>query len=474
MRTYGRFLDDYRQAPLRIVHHLGRQIGLPPVLFLDRPGRGPTEREQATRIRRHLGLASFDERAEARLRDWLREGILEGHSTAELLARVEERLRAWRIVLPAPGTLERIVTSEVTRAMAGLFDTIAARLPEALHAAIDLLIEVPEGDARSSLFRLKDYPKGATAAAIKGDIVRLRLVEDLLAEGADLGGIDPKIIRQLGQLGRRYDARDLRRFAKPKRDALVACYLIETRKTLLDQIVAMNDRFLTGMNRRAEHTIKARERVLRRRVRAGMDRVLGAIDALAVANGDQTVRAFREEIDAPGLVEAAAACRAFHRLEERGHLDAMLARYGTLRQYLPAFVALPFQAAVGSGSLMAAITILRELDAGTRETVEPDDPHRFVPAAWRPFLVEKRKVDRRIWEISLAFALRDALRAGNLFLAESREHVSFWNLVDDERRWQETRDEAYGRLDLPTQPEAFLDKVVAALDRAARVSLPAA
>ena len=56
----------------------------------------------------------------------------------------------------------------------------------------------------------------------------------------------PRIVRQLGQLGRRYDAGDLRRFAKPKRDALVACYLIEARKTLLDQIVEMNDLFLTG------------------------------------------------------------------------------------------------------------------------------------------------------------------------------------------------------------------------------------
>ena len=57
-----------------------------------------------------------------------------------------------------------------------------------------------------------------------------------------------------------------------------------------------------------------------------------------------------------------------------------------------------------------------------------------MPAAWRPFLIENGKVDRRIWEISLAFAVRDALRAGNLFLAESRDHVSFWNLIYDERQ----------------------------------------
>jgi hypothetical protein len=68
---------------------------------------------------------------------------------------------------------------------------------------------------------------------IKGDIVRLRLIEELRGKGAGLDDLDPRIVRQLGQLGRRYDAGDLRRFAKPKRDALVACTLVEARKALL-------------------------------------------------------------------------------------------------------------------------------------------------------------------------------------------------------------------------------------------------
>ena len=161
------------------------------MLFLDRPGREPTERVQAQRIRSYLGLRSFDRKAEAELRDWLRQGALEGRGTAELLARVDGRLRGWRIVLPAPGTLERIVTSEVARATADLFDKVAAQLPDALRTAIDLLLEVPEGDARSSLFRLKDRPGSATAPAIRGDIVRLRLIDQLLDNGADLEGDRP-------------------------------------------------------------------------------------------------------------------------------------------------------------------------------------------------------------------------------------------------------------------------------------------
>jgi TnpA family transposase len=269
LRVHGRLLNDYRHAPIKIVNHLSCQHGLPPVLFLDRSGREPTERVQAQRIRRYLGLRRFDKAAEANLCEWLREGALEGRGASELLTRAEDRLRGWQIMLPGASTLERIVSSVVSHTTTDLFATISERLPEKLRADIELLVEVPEGDARSSLFRLKDFPKSANAAVIKSDIVRLRLIEQMLDAGAGLEDLDPRIIRQLGQLGRRYDAGDLRRFAKPKRDALVACYLVEARKTLLDQIVEMNDLFLTGMNRRSRNSVENQRKRLRRRARDG-------------------------------------------------------------------------------------------------------------------------------------------------------------------------------------------------------------
>jgi hypothetical protein len=66
-----------------------------------------------------------------------------------------------------------------------------------------------------------------------------------------------------------------------------------------------------------------------------------------------------------------------------------------------------------------------------------------VPAAWRAALErEDGSLERKIWEIALALAVRDALRAGDLNLAESRRHVSFWNLVYDENQWAKQRKEA--------------------------------
>jgi hypothetical protein len=86
--------------------------------------------------------------------------------------------------------------------------------------------------------------------------------------------------------------------------------------------------------------------------------MLGAVDALMDADDDQTVAAFRAAVDTPKLAHAAVDRRAYERLERRGEFDAMLSHYSTLRQYLPGFLGLPFQAAAGSEALLQAIEIV--------------------------------------------------------------------------------------------------------------------
>ena len=92
-----------------------------------------------------------------------------------------------------------------------------------------------------------------------------------------------------------------------------------------------------------------------------------------------------------------------------------------------------------------------------------------MQADWRAHLITRGKsgdtLDRGIWEISLAFAVRDALRAGGLFLTQSRHHVSFWNLIYEDPNWQQAREQAYQRLDLPTDGQAFLTKIIAEFER---------
>jgi TnpA family transposase len=58
------------------------------------------------------------------------------------------------------------------------------------------------------------------------------------------------------------------------------------------------------------------------------------------------------------------------------------------------------------------------------------------------------------WEISLALELKDKLRSGDVFLPDSRRHVSFWKLGYDDPGWRHIRESAFETLGLPTDGAA--------------------
>lgn len=143
------------------------------------------------------------------------------------------------------------------------------------------------------------------------------------------------------------------------------------------------------------------------------------------------------------------ACREFKRLEERGYQDELRARHHHLGRYLPAFLKLPLQAEPRGEKLLAAIELARDLEASKKRLLPVDTPLDFIPAAWHASLERKDgAIDRSLWEIGLALAVRDALRSGALYLPRSRHHVSFSHLIYSDDRWEQERKGAYQQLAL--------------------------
>ncbi|HJW30475.1 MAG TPA: hypothetical protein VJ508_14685, partial [Saprospiraceae bacterium] len=54
----------------------------------------------------------------------------------------------------------------------------------------------------------------------------------------------------------------------------------------------------------------------------------------------------------------------------------------------------------------------------------------------------------------------DALRAGEIYLPDSRRHVSFWDLCYDRTAWESQRPAAYQALGLPVEADAALTQLV--------------
>jgi TnpA family transposase len=471
VRHYGRFLDDYAGVSARILNFLSRQLDLPPVLAVEPSRREGTHQEHQRRIREYLGLKSFDLATQEQIERWVCGQAAEGLSPGEIFPHAEEALRLWDVILPARSTLERLVASQVARAQEEIFQRLTARLTPECRTDLDSLLEVGGDHPRSALLRLKEYPPEATAATILSYLEQYALLRSLQVERIDVSGLSPELTLQLAALVKRYDAWTLKRFAEPKRHAMLACFLTEAQKTVLDHLAEMHDRLLTKIWGRSQRAFEERHRELRRRAKEGLDQLVAAVEFLLdpCRSRETTLAELCRQVNEEELQAALASCRAFQHLEERGFVDEISSYYSYLRRYFPTLFELPFEAEPGSRSLLEALAIVRRLDRGELGKLPTSAPVDFVPPAWRKFLLRADGLlDRRAWEIALGFALRDALRSGDIYLPESRRHVSFWNLVYDERQWAQERSGAYKQLSLFPEADTVRRKLFQEFDLVAR------
>jgi TnpA family transposase len=470
LRRHGRLLEIGETAPVRIVNHLGAQLELPPVLFTAGALRPVTEKQYADRVRRYLGWRGFDAKTQHELAVWVEQRTLEGFSLAEVALRAEELLLSWQVVLPRAAVFARLVQSLCRRAEKQVFAGIAEQLPPAFRKDIDRMLEVPESAHRSSLFRLKAYPPEGKPDTILSFLDNYRYLRSIGVAELRLAGCSLALLLQFAKTARREDVWHLRRLPEAKRHTLTACFLVEALKITLDHAVEMNDQFLGGMCRRSKNSCERKQQEYRQRARDGRQQLLHGMEI--VVEGDrQPIQMYLylyAQIPKPELRSAMADCRESDRLEVHGYADELNARVSHLKRYQPRFFELPFEAQPGSESILAALGVARRLDSGELKALPAAAPVGFVaPNLRAPLRNVDGSLKQRTWEIALGLAVRDNLRSGDLYLAESRKHGQFWNLVYEDSRWNAERKQGYSCLSLPSQTEPVLQHLELELDSVA-------
>jgi len=474
LRQYGRFLDRYGEVPVRILNHLNRQLGLRPTVSLPEAERDATESSHQQRIREYLGYRTFDDETRTLLEEHLRCRVAQGTWPEDLFDSAMDALHSWKIIPPAVATIDRVAASIASAGREEMFGRIASRLDQSTRQVVEGVLDVPPGKPHSILFQFREYPPEATPGSLANYLDRYREITSLGVAGFDLTGIPLGVVEHLEKLTRRYDVQALKRFDPEARTAMLACFLVEAHKSLLDQLIAMHEQYLNGLLRRSRHAFDERHREFRKRARRGIETVLSAMEILLERRTDDPLIALYRQIDESTLRAALENCREFEHLEDHGLQDELRARYPGLRRYLPAFLELPFRAERGAEPLLDVIELARELNRDHTRNLPPDAPDDFVLPGWRLSLYrDKNKTghaDRRLWELALAVAIRDALRSGGLYLPESRHHVSFSNLIYDERRWAEDRTSAYAQLSLFKEQDAMIAALTGQFDEVASVA----
>ena len=471
LRKYGCFLEDYTAIPTKIISYLSQQIEINPILYLTQPTRNKTELYYQQKISQYLGYTEFNPIDQQNLQAWIYKQFYTYAHPQELLEKTQQYLRQQKILPPPLTTLERLVKDCCNNAEDEIFENIAKKIPPEICNFIDQILEVGETDYKSTLFQLSEYPPEASPKTILSYIEKYRLIEAQKIDCLDFSDLSPSLLNFFWQTIKTRTTWAIKRFVPSKKYALVSVFLSESKKIILDHIIQMHDRLLTTMLRHSKIAYEQEHRKLRHKVKKGTDVLVELAKAiLSVENPQSTpVAALYEDFSEASILNAIESCNEFRDLEDSGVIAKIDNRYSFIRRYFPAFLTLPFKAALGTEHLLHSIEIVKKLDSSEIKHLPDDVPTDFVPSAWKKMLMNKDgTINRRIWEIALAFSMKEALLSADLFLPESRTHKSFWNLLYQEEKWKEEKQTAYTNLSLPNKFDSLLQRLKQDFDLVAK------
>ena len=224
-------------------------------------------------------------------------------------------------------------------------------------------------------------------------------------------------ITRLRRQGERYFADGLRELPDSRRLAILAVCAVEWELFLADAVVETHDRIVGRTYREAARTCDGQlgdeTAAVREALRAFAE--LGTALIGARDTGETLDAVIADRPGWEGLGDLVARADALANTVASDPLNHVLGGYSRFRRYTPRMLrTLDIEASPVAKPLQEAVDVLRS-DATARPTgfLRPN-------SKWSRLL--RSQSDHRLWETAVLFHLRDAFRAGDVWLARSRRY----------------------------------------------------
>ena len=471
LRYPGRLLQPGELIPSGMLAFIGAQLGIAADAMLTYAARAETRYEHSAALQTLYGYRPFSGAARRDFAVWLQGAAIDARSNDGLAETALIELRRRQIIVPAATTLERACADALVAADRQIVQMIAARIPPALRVRLKSLLTDRASDSLTRLVWLRQMEPGGTARVANGLLDRLDWIEAIDAPTEILDGIPVHRITRLRRQGERSFADGLRDAPEERRLAILAVCIIEWRAALSDAIVETHDRIVGRLYRSAERA--AAERTA--------DEQGAATEALKAfaAVGSELIAAKDARTSLESAIVQTGGWSAFEALVTRtaglvetisaDPLDFIGGGYAVFRRYTQRMLTrLAVQGGPAAAPLLEALSLLKALNDQKNTRLPANAPIAFARPKWRRRLHPSAHPDRKIWEIAVLFALRDALRSGDVWLKHARRYRDIArDLIPAETA------RTVMRLTTPMTPDRWIENRRAALSDALQIAAAA-
>lgn len=458
LRCFGQMLENPNTLDSQIVGYACKSLNLPITATIAIPERDATRSEQKKQIFEHLKFKKFEDAA-IQFSEWLKIQATKGFFVQEQIQNsAEDFLIRNRIALPTGYSMKREIASFCHQNQERLFIKIYAQLPASFISFIDEILTAPEGQA-SWFQKLKEYPGSATISRLHYYLQLHEKLSQLDLSQLMLPKTSQAFAKYIYQLAKYYNLWKIKRFKTEKRYSFMTLFLIESKKAIIDYIIQMHDQYISNIYRECKNIHESRLKKFKRRNERAIDSIERFIDYTVQLPNNQKVdldTIYSNTVSRNSLIQARNDMRMYKIESKHGFAYLLQNRYSSMRRYFKSFIRLPFLAETGSEKLLEAIAIIQDLDDGKLDEIPEELSISYIDRNITPSLWNRDgNIKRNLWEIGIAIVIKDHFRSGNLFIENSNKHVSFWNMVYDERQWDTEADAYYSEFGISKNPKEF-------------------
>ena len=464
-RQHGRFPSRGGDLDEESLRYLAEQLCLPAPDTGDFHFDHVNARRQRAAILRHLGFRRASDRDRDDLRVWLADRC--GGSAGAIDDQIASAYRHCLeigVFVPSDRIMERLVRGARHDFVEGLLTAIVNRLSEDVQAKLDGCLADPK--APTGFLSLKNDVGAASLRSILAACDRLAFVEGLDLPDDLLTGIDPSWIRRLIRRVDGETAAEMRRHGTVRRLGLLALYLMDRRRKLIDGLVDLLLEIIHRMQTRSRRRViggiaRDIERVY------GKERLLVDIAVAAIDDPDGRV------VDVIYPVAGAAKLKAV--IEEdraKGTLDrriqtVMRGSYAShYRRMLPRLLSVLRFCSNNTRwrPILDALALIFRLGREGRRVVAADlVPEGSIPDKWLDMVIDASgRLNVISFELCMLAQLRDRVRSKEIWIAGSDRYRN----PDDDlpADFAANRDSYYAGLGLTQDAQRFVADVRAELE----------
>jgi hypothetical protein len=238
--------------PAEALRFVADQVDATPEALAAYAARFQTRYEQLDALRTDFGFADVTPQHRREILVWLMPVALATTSAATIAATLMDEVRRQRLIVPGPFIVDQLVSAAMASAERQVAHQLTRDLLPAQAKALDALLTTKESASISVLAWTRQPPGAPGHRALMRLVEQRGMLSTIAIDPACVDGIHPERLRKLAREGARFTAQHLRALSPLRRRATLVVTVLDTITRLTDDTVALFDRAVGRILRRAE------------------------------------------------------------------------------------------------------------------------------------------------------------------------------------------------------------------------------